>query len=457
MDFSKLFLGYNETDNFIQLAIREKIITEFTQEFATEQDFDDALFEARFSRINNKSSLLRLLLLFESVDSNSFVPFNLERLIDDGIVYDTSVIASSGVINTNTAYLNETVKMINFTGTRSEFLNSFITGLFFDWDKHCGTNLFGSTLDSEIAECTSYLEKGQNTKFEKLLLNSELTTIFVQEIIETSWFDSVLMQEKWSHIEEWEYIAMQFAKSKIMKYIIKPAVYSNIGNPKYSDDERINRCANLLDDLFTINGKLYCKKCNKKQDVSCLGSFFLDCDYSLGRYVTFQDIFVASEMRLSVYSRFLKLNKPPLQTNIKLIDDVYYLFSLPQLSQLNCLPAPQSLSEALRLRNRPEIVSFRAVFKNWCEQLQNFGDEKAIELITKDFTLASSFLQKQYANDAKSQKISHAIMQNFISIIFEIPGFFIPFFSLLFGIPEPWIKRNEAIKKKNAEWFLLTR
>ena len=111
----------------------------------------------------------------------------------------------------------------------------------------------------------------------------------------------------------------------------------------------------------------------------------------------------------------------------------------------------------MRLRNRPEIISFRNIFRSWCEELQNFGDTKTIELITKDFNKASNYLNEQYKKFDKQKKVSYAFFQNFISILMLVPGYFIPFFSLLFDIPESWVSRKGAIKRSETEWFLLTR
>lgn len=38
-----------------------------------------------------------------------------------------------------------------------------------------------------------------------------------------------------------------------------------------------------------------------------------------------------------------------------------------------------------------------------------------------------------------------------------VPGYFIPFFSLLFDIPEPWLSKKDATIRSETEWFLLTR
>lgn len=66
-------------------------------------------------------------------------------------------------------------------------------------------------------------------------------------------------------------------------------------------------------------------------------------------------------------------------------------------------------------------------------------------------------LEKQYRENDKQKRVSYAILQNFISILMLVPGYFIPFFSLLFDIPETWTIRNKAIERGEIEWFLLTR
>ena len=78
MDFSKLFLGYNETNDFMKLAIREKIITKYADCF----DDEPIMSEENHFRIYNKTELLRLMLLFESIDTNHLVLYDVDKLID---------------------------------------------------------------------------------------------------------------------------------------------------------------------------------------------------------------------------------------------------------------------------------------------------------------------------------------------------------------------------------------
>ena len=209
----------------------------------------------------------------------------------------------------------------------------------------------------------------------------------------TKWFDRLLLQNFDNSPNK---LAISIAKEKISQYILEPItnIISQDRIQKISSNTQIAQSFSLLDDLYTIKGKKQCKGCNYRKTTECLRHF--RCEYAMGRYVTLLDIFTSINQKVPVYSRYLKADRMDLTANIKIVDDIYYLFKLPELRQLNSLPSPQSLAEALRLRNRPEIISFRKIFRSWCEELQNFGDTKTIELITKDFNKASNYLNEQY-------------------------------------------------------------
>jgi hypothetical protein len=448
LDFSKIFLGYNETNDFVQLAIREKYISSFSNEF-NDSDFEDAIFEAKYSRISKKSPLLRMLLLFENIDSNRLITYNLDRLIENGIVTENSVICKN-MQNINDESLPEhnISESMNLIDTQDVL--SQLKYIIMQMDNKLDISFYSSILESEIQELTNFLSCGETEKAKDLLFNSELPFILSTEIMNTEWFND---SHSYLDFEDKSQKALELAKKFIHRFILNPATL--LFKKNYSNNAQIDKCAELLDDLFIIDGKTRCKTCKIRRSIECLGNY--RCDHSLNRYVTLIDIFTSLERNIPVYSRYFNTTNTNSVNKTKIVEDVYYLFRLNTLKQLNSLPTPQSFEEMLRLRSRPEIISFRKVFKTWCEQLQNSGDEKAIELITKDFNRASEYLKKRYEDNKKGQDIKQVLLQNVFSIILTVPGYFIPFFSLLFDLPKPWIKRNRAIKKQDTEWFLLTK
>lgn len=54
------------------------------------------------------------------------------------------------------------------------------------------------------------------------------------------------------------------------------------------------------------------------------------------------------------------------------------------------LPVPRTVQEAMRLRERPEIKSYRNIFLNWCDNMYK-GDVPEAEYIKKDFDAAKNF------------------------------------------------------------------
>ena len=364
MNFDKLFLGPNEYKDFISIAVREKYITSLHPEFDNVGNYElyseYDLYEKEFiekefiaensSRVANKSSILRVLLLFDKIDSNVMNDYDLNRLIDCGIVSGDSIINKAG----------------------------------FSRDKAHPEIIFEPFM--------SFSEKDDYSLCPHIYNCVEL-------------HDKLFVNKRKTNCSDCEY--------------------------KYSFDE----CRDISND------------CNK------------DCNYGHNRYTTLLDIYTSMQMGVPVYSKNIKNRKLSPMQNANIIDDVYYLFGLPALEQLNSLPIPQSFKEMLRLRSRPEIIVFREIFKTWCEELIKFDNERTVELITKDFNKASEFFKKQYYQSQKEQKTSQAIIKNLFSIVIAIPGYFFPFLSLigLIGTVEPWKKRESAVERKENEWFLLTR
>lgn len=450
MDFSKLFLGYNETNDFMKLAIREKIITKYADCF----DDEPIMSEENHFRIYNKTELLRLMLLFESIDTNHLVLYDVDKLIDTGLVLEDSFMNRHGQFpeeNDPVRFVPEKLKLID---TENLSFESLITEFIMNLDGDCGTNFFENIFHLEIKKISIALECGDINKIEQFFLKPEIVNLLAESIMETSLFRRKKYIGK--PLSECIKIAKKIAVIKIQKHILDPISQTAIQNKcnMISDDDKITECYNILNEIFFVKGKK-CKKCEYQRTVDCLDAF--SCEYALDRQATLLDIFTSLNCKVPVYSKYFNKKNIIFEINTKIVDNVYYLFKLPELKQLNSLPSPQSFEEALRLRSRPEIISFRNVFKAWCEELQNFGDIKTIEMITNDFNRASYFLKRQYKENDKQKTARYAILKNIISILMLVPGYFIPFFSLLFDIPKVWTIRNKAIERVEIEWFLLTK
>lgn len=452
MNFSKLFLGYSETNDFIKLAVREKFITKYADCF--DYEFTNIISEGNHFRVHNKTELLRLMLLFENIDTNHLVIYDIDKLIDTGLVSENSFMNRHGQFPNENEPIRIMPEKLKLIDTENLSFISLVTEFIMNLDDDCGTNLFESISYLEIEKISFSMEYGDINKIERFFLKSEMITLLAESIMETSWFDRILHKGK--SFSECIRIAKNIAVTKIQKHILDPISQTVIQKKcnMISDDNKINECYNILNEIFFVKGKK-CKNCEYRRTVDCLDSFI--CEYALDRHATLLDIFTSLYCKMPVYSKYFNTKKIGFEMNTKIIDDVYYLFKLPELKQLNSLPSPQSFAEALRLRNRPEIISFRNVFRVWCEELQNFGDIKTIEMITNDFNRASNFLKKQYRENDKQKRVSYAVLQNFVSILMLVPGYFIPFFSLLFDIPQAWTIRNKAIERGEIEWFLLTR
>jgi hypothetical protein len=79
--------------------------------------------------------------------------------------------------------------------------------------------------------------------------------------------------------------------------------------------------------------------------------------------------------------------------NSKIVDDMYYIckFSLPK--ELNMLPAPQTLKDVISFRKSPYIKSFRCIFEEWMNYVEE-GNISLAKKIEKDVIKANRCFEK---------------------------------------------------------------
>jgi len=106
----------------------------------------------------------------------------------------------------------------------------------------------------------------------------------------------------------------------------------------------------------------------------------------------FRSIFVGiykSMEENAIYSSSFKFEtKSNIIAPKKIIDEVYYTAKTNFTDEIIYLPQPKTLKEALRIRNKKEIVRFREIFSNWTQVVKE-GNEKLEIKIRKDIKKAN--------------------------------------------------------------------
>jgi hypothetical protein len=245
----------------------------------------------------------------------------------------------------------------------------------------------------------------------------------------------------------------------VQKYIISPAIELMLRHKYNTTNEyKVNRCIHMIGDFFAINGKDVCLSCSHKYFHTCFDQD--DCEYYIHRFVILNDLFSSLEYHIPVFSSYINPINLSSNDEVKIIDDTYTLIKKSKIAQIikielkepNILPEPKTLAEAICFRKKPEIVSFRKIFKSWCESLQNMDDETAIELITKDFIKAKNFFDRRHRKDDETRKLRNTVINILMDFVSGIMPLHLTF---PYTIKKRLNERNEALDKQKNEWFII--
>lgn len=160
-----------------------------------------------------------------------------------------------------------------------------------------------------------------------------------------------------------------------------------------------------------------------------------------------------SMVRGSVYydgvisSRNLNLNFDRFDLN-KLQENITQIISLDLSPELYSLPIPSNINEVIQLRKRPEIVSFRKIFFEWCNFLKN-GDVEMASKVKQDIKKAQTELEKYYKWENSKVKTFSCLFDAFIGQI--------PYISNIVSAVSPFSLRKMFKQRVNNSWVLLLR
>ena len=165
------------------------------------------------------------------------------------------------------------------------------------------------------------------------------------------------------------------------------------------------------------------------------------------RYAKLNGLIVSHTEHATLFDNSLKFKCKSIEYS-KLIDDVYYIVNVEMSKLVASLPVPKTVYEALRLRNRDEIKSYRTIFLKWANHLYN-GEIDEAEYIKKDFDAANKYFEKKQIAQEKQKSL--------LRCTFEAVGNQIPYISNIAGVVSPFISRQNVLEEERHKWLLLTR
>lgn len=165
----------------------------------------------------------------------------------------------------------------------------------------------------------------------------------------------------------------------------------------------------------------------------------------------YRSIFVGifkSYQEKSIYSPGLNIDTVTNHLNpSKLIDDVYYTVETKLSEEIKYLPCPQTLKEALTIRNKKEIRRFRDVLSFWIRSI-NDGDFQLEKTIRKDIQKAN----KELARLDYIREYTNSPMNFWLNSI----GGHIPVFSNILTVTNMFLGLYEKYTLKKNNWIMLT-
>lgn len=277
--------GYSALNNWEALMIREGLITSYDRDFG-----DKTLTEtSKHTRVDNKRFLLFSLILFDKIDASHLSMFNMDKLIDLGIVDEHAHMIES--------------KLINMDKTSFTFQN----------------------LNLSMYEHDQALLAARDAAEEIMIANKN-------KIVK-----ALLKQER---LHEYYFLEERDILENYNRWLYDCEFWaSNTGVPHAKESMGIIK--------ESIMYGIY--------DSVLSGSIYYDGSIS------------------HTESNSIK------ETHIS-IQDISRIMNIDLSPELYHLPIPSTIAEAIMLRNRPEIVSFRSIFFEWCKALKQGDIDMAVRI-----------------------------------------------------------------------------
>lgn len=348
-----LRLGYSALSNWEIMMIKEGFINCYDKDLRLDEITDTA----KSSRIDNKKFLLFSLLLFDKIDASHLSMFNMDKLIDSGIVDEHAHMIEASLSN-----LDETSLLF-------QHLNDSLI--------QNNPNLLAAKEASEEIMIANRRKIVRTMIKQKNLHEYHL---FTEQEIMANYAEWLRDCELWA--SSFFYNSARETMGMVKESIMYGLYDSIISGTIYYDGS-----------ISTESHKLVDTPANIAENISKI-------------------------------------------INIDLSPELYHL------------PIPSTVSEAIELRKRPEIVSFRNIFFEWCKAIKQCDIDMA-ERIKNDVNRAQKELDKYYKWEKSKIKLFSCIIDAIVGQI--------PYLSNIVGGISPFQTRNILRNRAENSWVLLLR
>lgn len=427
LSFNKLILGDFELDEFEHLLVKDRYGIEGTERY------DSLPFKNK--RITNRSRLLVSLLLYEKIDAVTLSSLDLSPLIDAGVVEPESCIVAGTHRNhpleemLNAAWkLKQNIisalyvvldDLLNYFNLKHEI---YPRNVFHDEDL---LELVDSILYEEKHDFVAVLKNLVRKMFDphEMMLSEDII-IRAQELID----------------QKEELLFSQFSKVKESNSLFR--MYCDVFSRMQESSQ-----------WYSVPNN--CRICEKEWG-NCVSNseFFSQCNFlcpqreDLGaqKFAKMNGLVTSHLQNATLFDNSIrfKTRRVPLE---KITEDIYHIVNIDMSQIIGSLPVPHTVQEAMRLRERPEIKSYRNIFLSWCENMYR-GDVPEAEYIKRDFDDANKF----FKDKERSEKCCPAFR-----CTCEIIGNQIPYLSNIIGIVSPLQNLHNRKLEEKYRWILLTR
>lgn len=347
-----LRLGYSALNSWESLMIKEGIISEYDKDFLG----TELSYTARHTRLdNNKKFLLFSLVLFDRIDASHLSMFNMDKLIDLGVVDEHAHMVEAHLSNMDQ------------------------------------TSLLFHKLDTSLYQHDQKLAQARDFAEEIMIANKE-------KIIR-----AIKKQEK---MHEYHFVNESELAKNYKLWLCDCEFWASAREINHAKDSMGILKESIMYGIY---------------DSMISGSIYFDGSILPTHHGVQSPVDVTAE-------------------------DVSQIMNIDLSPELYHLPIPSTFSEAILLRNRPEILSFRNVFFEWCKAIKQ-GDIEMATRIKKDISIAQKELDKYYKWEEQKTKLFSCITEVLISQI--------PYLSNVVGAISPFQTRDTLRKKSKNSWILL--
>lgn len=427
LNFNKLILGDFELDEFERLLIKDKYGIEDAESYTS------PYFKNK--RITNRRRLLVSLLLYEKIDAVTLSSLDLSPLIDVGVIEPESCIVAGTHRN------HPLEEMLNSAWTHKQ---NIISALYVFLDELL--NYFnlkheiypkGILHDEDLLPVVDSILYGEKNDFVVELKSLVCKMLDPHEMMT---FDDIIIRAEELIDQKSELILNQILKTKM-------------STPSFHE---------YCDVLFGMqeSNQWYsvpynCQICEKEwQNCVSNSEFLSQCNFSclerenLGaqRFAKMNGLVTSHLQNATLFDNSIrfKTSQVPLK---RIAENIYHIVNVDMSQIVGSLPVPCTVQEAMRLRDRPEIKSYRKIFLSWCENMYK-GDVPEAEYIKRDFDDANKFFKDKEKREKRCPTFRCTC---------EIIGNQIPYLSNVMGIVSPLQNLYNSKLEEQYRWILLTR